>query len=161
MMAERPGRVRGATHARLASLAAVIASFACAPPPQGRPLYTPIPESLRSEAMQPVRPDASRHAQVRVNVSIYEGEALVLEPKLATLVDSESTVEFEDDAGRVHVVTVRLGPATPKVGSHPVRVIYERDGERLIEDARHPLPGQVVAFDGPDGLRLELVILQR
>ncbi len=146
---------------RLAKTATALGIFTllgCKPPPPGRPLYTPIPESLRDEAMQPVRPDATRHAQVRVDVSIYADEALLLEPKLATLVDSESTVELRDDDGHVHVVTVRVGPPHPKVGSHPVHVVYRRDEEILIDDSRHPLPGQVVAFDGPEGLHLELVL---
>jgi len=137
----------------------MLVCVACAPPPQGRPIYTPIPESLQPQTVAPAR--AEPNEQVELEVRISSGDTLLLEPKIATLVDSESTVELRDEQGRTHEITVRVGAAAPKTGSHPVKVTYVRDGELLIEGARHPLPGQVVAFDGPEALSMELVIVNR
>lgn len=138
------------------TLAALLSTAGCKPPPQGRPIYTPIPESLQPQTIQPASPETRE--EVRIDVEVYVGEQLVLDSVFETLVDSESDTELRDDAGHVHVITVDVAPADPKTGSHRVAVRYTVDDELLIEDVRHPLPRQTVAFEGPNALRLELVV---
>ena len=134
-------------------MVAAILAVACAPAPAGRPLYTPIPESLRDQTLQT---PASR-AQVAVRVVLFTDGFETDTWTFVSPVDSTAS-EARTAQGQERTATVRVQAFDDARRGYPYELRFEV-GEDLVFADRGVAPaGQTIRAEGEEGLVLEMVI---
>ncbi|MGB1699684.1 MAG: hypothetical protein ACPHRO_07015 [Nannocystaceae bacterium] len=136
---------------RCARLVSLLALGCQAPAPQGPPIYTPLPESLR-----PTTPPPITVQDTRAEVRVFEGET----PIVAVVVGGpeDATVErsLPGDDHRMHTIAVTVGRYDAAHSEQILIVRYETEGTSFREVIRCPLKTPVLRFAG--GRRLEIIV---
>ena len=127
--------------------------WGCAEPPPGRPLYTPIPESLQHQTLQ----TPAFRPQVQTEVTLWtagmESDAWVFVSPVNTVASETRVAE-----GQERTATVRVQPYDPTRRGYPYELRLEIGDELLLADRGVVPAGQTVRVEGDQDLVLEMVI---
>ena len=141
------------TASAILALALALALAACAPAPPGRPLYTPIPESLHDQTVQA----PAIREQVAVRVVLLTDGAETDAWTFVSPVDSTAS-EARTAKGQERTATVRVEAFDESRRGYPYELRLDA-GEDLILADRGVVPaGQTVRVEGEDSLVAEMVI---